>query len=80
MQKTQSFCFILLGVAIPTSIFVTNIIIGILSLLWIVEGGFSHKVKQIKSSKWMVAVLSLVVYYGIAMLWGDNHNNSLLNS
>ena len=75
--KIQTFFFILLGIAIPTSIAASGIIMGILALLWILEGGFNKKFKQIILSKWMLAILVLIVFYGIAMLWGNNHNNSL---
>ena len=76
IKKLQTFFFVLLGVAIPTSIAASGIIMGILALLWIFEGGFNEKLKQIISSKWMLAVLALISFYGLAMLWGDNHNNS----
>ena len=76
IKKLQTFFFVLLGVAIPTSIAASGIIMGILALLWIFEGGLNEKLQQIISSKWMLAVLALNRYYGRAMLWGDNHNNS----
>ena len=76
IKKLQTFFFVLLGVAIPTSIAASGIIMGFLTLLWIFEGGFNEKLKQIISSKWMLAVLALISYYGLAMLWGDNHENS----
>ena len=76
IKKLQTFFFVLLGVTIPTSIAASGIIMGILALLWIFEGGLKEKSKQIISSKWMLAVLALISYYGLAMLWGDNHENS----
>ena len=76
IKKLQTFFFVLLGVAIPTSIAASGIIMGFLALLWIFEGGVNEKLKQIISSKWMLAVLALISYYGLAMLWGDNHENS----
>ena len=76
IKKLQTFFFVLLGVAIPTSIAASGIIMGFLALLWIFEGGFNEKLKQIISSKWMLAVLALISYYGLAILWGDNHENS----
>ena len=76
IKKLQTFFFVLLGVAIPTSIAASGIIMGFLALLWIFEGGFNEKLKQIISSKWMLAVLALISFYGLAMLWGDNHENS----
>jgi len=76
ITKLQTTFFILLGFAIPTSIAATGIIFGLLALLWILEGNFRNKLKQIIESKWMLAVLGLIIFYGLALLWGDNHNNS----
>lgn len=75
--KIQTWLFILLGIAIPTSIAASGIIMGILALLWILEGEFKTKGKQIILSKWMLAILGLIIFYGAGMFWGDNHSNSL---
>ena len=76
LNKTQQFLFILLGVTIPTSIAITNLVIGLLALCWIIEGGFKNKFKTIKSSKWMLFVFSLIALYGLGTFWGDNHLNA----
>ena len=61
--KLKAGLFILLGIFIPTSIAITNLIIAALSVLWILEGDFRVKIKIIKSSKWMIAIFSLIILY-----------------
>jgi len=74
--RVQQFLFVLLGVFIPTSIAITNLIIGLLALCWILERNFKAKFDIIKASKWMLAVFALIGFYGLGMLWGDNHLNA----
>jgi O-antigen ligase len=74
--RAQQFLFVLLGVFIPTSIAITNLIIGLLALCWIFERNFKAKFDIIKSSKWMLAILALIGFYGLGMLWGDHHLNA----
>ena len=74
--RAQQFLFVLLGVFIPTSIAITNLIIGLLALCWIFERNFKAKFNIIRSSKWMLAILALIGFYGLGMLWGDQHLNA----
>lgn len=77
LNKAQQALFILLGVTIPTSIAITNLVIGLLALCWIIEGGFNNKFKTIKSSKWMLFIFALIALYGLGTFWGDNHLNAV---
>ena len=74
--RVQQFLFVLLGVFIPTSIAITNVIIFLLALCWILERNFKAKFDIIKSSKWMLAILALIGFYALGMLWGDQHLNA----
>ena len=76
VNKAQQVLFILLGITIPTSIAITNLIIGFLALCWIIEGDFKNKFKTIKASKWMLSIFALIALYGLGMLWGDTHLNA----
>ena len=76
VTRIQQFLFILLGVFIPTSIAITNLIIGFLALCWILERNFITKFNVIKSSKWMLAIFALIGLYLLGMLWGDQHLNA----
>jgi len=74
--RVQQFLFVLLGVFIPTSIAITNLIIFLLALCWIIERNFEAKFDIIKSTKWMLAIFALIGFYGLGMLWGDQHLNA----
>ena len=74
--KLKAGLFILLGIFIPTSIAITNLIIAALSVLWILEGDFRVKIKIIKSSKWMIAIFSLILLYLFGLFWGHFHSNA----
>ena len=74
--RVQQFLFLLLAVFIPTSIALTNFIIGLLALCWILEKNFKVKFDIIKSSKWMLAIFALIGFYFLGMLWGDQHLNA----
>ena len=76
VTRIQQFLFILLGVFIPTSIAITNLIIGFLALCWILERNFITKFNVIKSSKWMLAIFALIGLYLLGMFWGDQHLNA----
>jgi len=76
VNKTQQVLFILLGITIPTSIAITNLVLGLLALCWIIEGDFKNKFKTIKASKWMLSIFALIALYGLGMLWGNTHLNA----
>ena len=77
VNKTQQVLFILLGITTATSIAITNLVIGLLALCWIIEGDFKNKFKTIKASKWMLSIFALIALYGLGMLWGGNHLNAV---
>lgn len=60
VNKIQQVLFILLGITIPTSVAITNLVIGLLALCWIIEGDFKNKFKTIKASKWMLSIFALI--------------------
>ncbi len=76
VNKAQQVLFILLAITIPTSIAITNLVIGLLALCWIIEGDFKNKFKAIKASKWILSVFALIALYGLGMLWGNTHLNA----
>jgi len=74
--RAQQFLFVLLGVFIPTSIAITNLIVGLLTICWLLEGDFKTKLDSIKSSKWMLSIFALIAFYALGMLWGVQHFNA----
>jgi len=75
-SQAQQILFILLGIFIPTSIAISNFLIGGLVLCWILEGNFLKKISQIKESKWMLSIFGLIGLYVLGLCWGeDDHSN-----
>ena len=75
ISNLKNFFFILLGFSIPISVAFTNILIVVYSLIWIFEGDFSKKIKEIKSVKWISSLLLLISFYFLGMLYGDMQND-----
>lgn len=75
-NQAQQILFILLGVFIPTSIAISNFLIGGLVLCWILEGDFLKKITQTKQSKWILSIFGLIGLYVLGLCWGDNHLNA----
>ena len=71
LDKLHSIFFILLGLSIPLSIAAANILIGLIVIIWIIEGDMKKKWQKIKGSKWMSSILLLVILYCAGMSWGD---------
>tara|TARA_B110000003_G_scaffold266356_1_gene293223 strand:- start:406 stop:1584 length:1179 start_codon:yes stop_codon:yes gene_type:complete len=74
--KFQQFFFILLGIFIPTSIAITNVLIIAIVLCWLLEGNWKYKIYSIKESKWMLCIFALILLYVFGLLWGENHLNA----
>jgi len=75
-NQAQQILFILLGIFIPTSIAISNFLIGGLVLCWILEGDFLKKISQIKESKWMLSIFGLIGLYVLGLCWGGDHLNA----
>ncbi|MDA9669023.1 hypothetical protein N9T62_00500, partial [bacterium] len=75
ISNIKNLVFILLGASIPTSVAITNILIGIFTFLWIIEGGFLDKIKILKSTKWIHSLLALVTLYLFGLLYGDYNSD-----
>ncbi|MBL6873980.1 MAG: O-antigen ligase family protein [Flavobacteriales bacterium] len=75
ISDLKNFFFILLGASIPTSVAFTNILIGLFTFIWIIEGDFVEKFKIIKSTKWIYSLLALVILYLFGLLYGEYHSD-----
>lgn len=75
-MKLKGVLLILLALFLPISIFVTDVLVFSLAILWLVEGNLSLKWMKIKQSKWMLSLLFLLVIYVIGTLWGIHHSQA----
>jgi O-antigen ligase len=73
----KNIVFVLLGLSIPTSVALTNILIVLFVFLWLIEGDFSRKLSKIKSVKWIWSLISLAILYILGLTYGDAHDDSI---
>ena len=75
-SKLKIFTFVFLAFAIPFSVALTNILIVLFSLLWIIEGGFKNKFRIIVSYKWLISIFILIILYFIGLIYGQFHGDA----
>ena len=68
--------FVILGITIPVSVAATNLVLGLIIFLWILEGNIRLKIKSMFSEKWIIFLFIFFCWNILAMFWGENHNNS----
>ena len=75
-MKPKGIVLIILAFFAPISIFVTDVAVFSLAILWLFEGQFKSKWNKIKSSPWILSLLALLFLYLVGMLWGTNHQGA----
>ena len=75
-MKPKGIALITLAFFAPISIFVTDVVIFFLAIIWLFEGQFNSKWNKIKSSPWMLSLLALFLVYVMGLLWGTNHQGA----
>jgi O-antigen ligase len=75
-MKLKGIALITLAFFAPISIFITDLAIFSLVILWLFEGHFRSKWNIIKSSPWILSLLALLLLYVVGMLWGTNHQGA----
>ena len=75
-MKPKGIALITLAFFAPISIFVTDVAVFSLAILWLFEGQFKSKWNKIKSSSWILSLLALLFLYVVGMLWGTNHQGA----
>jgi len=67
-----NYCFVGLAFSIPISKALTSIFTGLMILLWLFEGDFKKKFKMIGSNGLSMAILLLIAFSIVAILWSSN--------
>ena len=75
ISNLQSLTFVLLALAIPLSVAVTNILIVFFVVLWIFEGDFKRKFNKLKNTKWLLSILILALLYLLGLVSGEFHSD-----
>ena len=66
-------CILMLIFVAPLSVALTNIFVGLVILLWIVEGNFKEKFNKLKNlNKALVFFLLIYVLQFVSLLWSDS--------
>ena len=68
--------FVLLAITIPVSVAATNVVLGLIIFLWLLEGNIRFKIKSMFSEKWIIFLFIFFCWNILSMFWGENHNNS----
>jgi hypothetical protein len=76
LDNLKNIVFVLLAFTLPTSVAVTNILLVVFLLVWLLEGDFIRKLDVFKSNKWLWSILGLAVMYLIGLFYGHNHNDA----
>jgi O-antigen ligase len=76
LDKVQGLLLILLAFFMPISVFITDLLIFTISIIWVFQGELKNKWQIISSSKWMLSVIALFSLYLIGLLWGNYHSNA----
>jgi len=75
ISNLQSLTFVLLALAIPLSVAVTNILIVFFVVLWIFEADFKRKFNKLKNTKWLLSILILALLYLLGLVSGEFHSD-----
>ena len=74
--RLQNYLFVFLGLSIPTSIWLTNMLIILIFFCWLIQEDWKYKIHIIKKNKWLIALFSLIFLYVLGLFWRNNNNAS----
>ena len=72
LEKIYQYLLVFLAFLMPLSVAAANLVISIISLLWIFSGNYKYKLTNILSSKLMIASLLFFFLHVFGMLWTEN--------
>jgi len=71
-EKMIYYLVIIFAFALPLSRALISLFVILLPLLWMMEGDFQRKYEQIKSSKFLLAILVFLAFSILSTLWTEN--------
>lgn len=71
-EQVYYYTLILLAISLPLSIFTTSMFVILLTLNWIVEGGFAEKWKMVTGNRALQVFLLLVGLHFAGLLWSND--------
>ena len=71
MDNVVNYLLIFLGFFLSTSVFVSDLLIFGIVLIWLAKGNWSTKLRAIKSNHFAVAIILFLIFYVLGGFWGD---------
>lgn len=77
-NKYINYLMIIFAFIFPLSIAGANIILGIMLILWILEGNFKDKIYNLKQDKIFLSILGIIISITISTLLSNSYNKGFL--
>lgn len=65
----NSYLLIVFGFFLPLSVAITNIIVALITINWLIIGDFKKNFFELKNNKIIIAIVSFILLYFIGLLW-----------
>jgi len=66
-----NYLIVLLGGSLCVSVFISDLIIFSILILWFKEGSFIDKWQKIKTNKFSLSIIVFIIFYIIGLIWGE---------
>tara|TARA_B100001250_G_scaffold79190_1_gene65039 strand:- start:3 stop:467 length:465 start_codon:yes stop_codon:yes gene_type:complete len=71
-QNINNYLLLALSFFITISIYITDVIILLFILSWVIGGDFKYKIERIFASPLMISIICFLLYFLVAYLWSDS--------
>ena len=75
-QQISNHLLVLLGFFLTVSVFISDILIFGIILIWLLNRSWSKKFQLIKSNNFAVSVILFFCFYLIGLIWGELNSDS----
>jgi O-antigen ligase len=75
-----NYSIVVLAFVVPLSRSGISIMIFVIPLLWIAEGGWNFKWKKIKKDRLIQAIVAYIGFVCLSLLWTDNYSEAVANA
>jgi len=69
--KIFNYLLVLLGFFLCISVFISDLIIFSILILWLIDANWKRKWKKIKSNNFSIAIIAFFTFYLLGLFWGD---------
>jgi len=72
LNSALNYMLVVFAFLLPVSTPMTNAVMALLILLWLLEGNWKEKIRRLTDSKAFLAYISFVVFIGLSLLWSGS--------